>query len=159
MFMCRWPNGDLIVRPRAEQGRGHHRAGRMGQFELAEITRVSNFMVDFRLNAERDLKLQAIGEALQDYIWEKAFPLLAEARGAALADGDEPTNAGKEVIRKAVQKEKQRLAGKRRLKTADTELGKSIQRQTGAPAALVNRYVKRRATQLLEHSPTTGHNQ
>ena len=88
-------------------------------------------MVEFRLNAEGDLELQAIGEALQDHIWEKAFPLLAEARGAALADGDEPTNAGKEVIRKAVQKEKQRLAGKKRLKTADTELGKSIQRANG----------------------------
>lgn len=44
---------------------------------MAEITRVCDFMVEFRLNAEGDLEMQAIGEALQDHIWEKAFPLLA----------------------------------------------------------------------------------
>ena len=38
-------------------------------------------MVDFRLNGEGDLELQAIGEALHEqHIWEKTFPLLAEAR-------------------------------------------------------------------------------
>jgi hypothetical protein len=159
MFMCRWPNGDLSFVHAPSKEEAIIALDEWDNAELAEITRVSDFMVDFRLNAEGDLELQAIGEALQDYIWEKAFPLLAEARGAALVDGDEPTNAGKEVIRKAVQKEKQRLAGKKHLKTADTELGKSIQSQTGAPAALVNRYVKHRATQLLEHSPTTGRKQ
>jgi hypothetical protein len=159
MFMCRWPNGDLSFVHAPSKEEAIIALDEWDNAELAEITRVSDFMVDFRLNAEGDLELQAIGEALQDYIWEKAFPFLAEARGAALADGDEPTNTGKEVVRKAVQKEKQRLAGKKHLKTADTELGKSIQRQTGAPAALVNRYVKRRATQLLEHAPTTGRKQ
>jgi hypothetical protein len=63
------------------------------------------------------------------------------------------------MIRKAVQQEKERLAGKKRLKSADTELGKSIQKQTGAPAALVNGYVRRRAKQILEHSSTTGRKQ
>jgi hypothetical protein len=101
----------------------------------------------------------AFGEVLNDHIGEKAFPLLTEARRRALADGDEPTRAGKEMIREAVQQEKTRLAGKKRVKAADTELGKSIQKQTGAPAVLVNRYVKRRAKQILEHSPATGHKQ
>jgi hypothetical protein len=116
-------------------------------------------MVDFRLNSEGELELQEFGEVLNDHVWEKAFPILTEARRVALADGDEPTSAGKEMIRKAVQREKERLVGKKRLKTADTELGKSIQKQTGAPAVLVNRYVKRRATQVLEHSSTTGRKQ
>ena len=76
-----------------------------------------------------------------------------------MADGDEPTQTGKKMIRKAVQQEKERLMRKKRVKPADTELGKSIQKQIGAPAALVNRYVKRRATQILEHSSTTGRKQ
>jgi hypothetical protein len=91
--------------------------------------------------------------------WEKAFPFLAEARKIALADGDEPTDTGKEMTRKAIQQEKERLIGKKRVKVADTELGKSIQKQTGAPAALVNRYVKRRARQVLEHSPSSERKQ
>jgi hypothetical protein len=159
MFMCRWPNGDLSFVHAPSKEEAIIALDEWDNAELAEITRVSDFMVDFRLNVEGDLELQAIGEALHDHIWEKAFPLLAEARLTTLADGDEPTNAGKEMIRKAVQKEKERLAGKKRLKTADTELGKPIQSQTGAPAALVNRYVKRQATQLLEQSPTTGRKQ
>jgi hypothetical protein len=69
---------------------------------------------------------------------QECFSTLAEVRRTAFADGDEPTKTGKEMIRKAVQQEKERLAGKKRLKSADTELGKSIQKQTGAPAALVN---------------------
>lgn len=159
MFMCRWPNGDVsfVHAPRKEDA--IIALDEWDNAELAEITRVSDFMVDFRLNAEGELELQEFGEAVNDHIWEKAFPLLTEARRTALADGDEPTKAGKPMIREAVQQEKERLVGKKRLKTADTELGKSIQKQTGAPAALVNRYVKRRATQVLEHSSTTGRKQ
>ena len=133
MFICRWPNGDLSFVHALSKEEAIIARDEWDNAELAEITRVSDFMVDFRLNGEGDLELQAIGEALQDHIWEKALPVLAEARGSALADGDEPTNAGKEVIRKAVQKEKQRLAGKKRLKTADTELGKSIKGKPARP--------------------------
>jgi hypothetical protein len=100
---------------------------------LAEITRVSDFIIDFRLNGEGALEFQEFGEALNDHIWGKAFPILTEARRAALADGDEPTNAGKKMIRKAVQQEKERLLGKKRPKVANTELGKSIQKQQVRP--------------------------
>jgi hypothetical protein len=159
IFMCRWPNGDLSFVQAPSKEDAIIALDEWDNAELAEITRISEFMVDFRLSAEGELALQEFGEALNDHIWEKAFPLLTEARRAALADGDESTKAGKEMIRKAVQQEKERLVGKKRVKTADTELGKSIQKATGAPAVLVNRYVKRRATQVLEHSPTTGRKQ
>lgn len=156
MFMCRWPNGDLSFVHAASKEDAIVALDEWDNAELAEITRISEFMVDFHLNDEGELELHAFGEVLNDHIGEKAFPLLTEARKRALADGDEPTRAGKEMIRKAVQQEKERLRGKKRVKVADTELGKSIQRRTGAPAALVNRYVKRSATKVLEHSSTTG---
>jgi stress response protein YsnF len=159
IFMCRWPNGDLSYVHAPSKEDAIIALDQWDNAELAEITRVSDFMVDFRLNSEGELELQEFGEALNDHVWGKAFPILTEARRVALADGDEPTNAGKEMIHKAVQQEKERLVGKKRLKTADTELGKSIQKQTGAPAVLVNRYVKRRARQVLEHSSTTGRKQ
>jgi hypothetical protein len=159
IFMCRWPNGDLSFVHAATKEDAIIALDEWDNAEMAQITRVSDFMVDFRLNAEGELELQAFGEALNDHIGEKAFPLLTEARRLALADGDEPTQTGKKMIRKAVQQEKERLMGKKRVKPADTELGKSIQKQIGAPAALVNRYVKRRATQILEHSSTTGRKQ
>jgi len=39
------------------------------------------------------------------------------------------------------------------------EAGKSVQSQTGAPAALVNRYIKQIATEVLKKSPTSGRKQ
>jgi hypothetical protein len=159
IFMCRWPNGDLPFVHAPSKEDAIIALDEWDNAELAEITRVSDFMVYFRLNADGELELQDFGEALREHIEEKAFPLLTEARRAAWADGDEPSEDGKETIRKAVEQEKQRLAGKKHVKAADTELGKSIQEQIGAPAALVNRYVKRRATQVLERSSTTERKQ
>ncbi len=159
MFMCRWPNGDLSFVHAPTKEEAIIALDEWDNAELAEIRRVSDFMVDFRLNARGELQLREFGEALNDHIWEKAFPLISEARQPALSGGDEPTSAGKEMIRKAVQQEKKRLVGKKRLKVADTELGKSIQSQIGAPAALVNRHVRRRATEVLEQLPSTGRKQ
>ena len=42
----------------------------------------------------------------------------------------EPTPSGKEMIRRAVTAERQRLTGKKKRKLAATEAGKSVQRQT-----------------------------
>jgi hypothetical protein len=41
-------------------------------------------------------------------------------------------------------------------KLADTELGKSMQRQMGALAVLVDRYIKQAASELLKKTPTSG---
>lgn len=159
MFMCRWPNGDLSFVHARSKEEAIIALDEWDNAELAELMRVSEFMVDFRLNADGELEVQDFGEVIRDCIGEKAFPLLTEARRAAFADSDEPDRAGKRMIRKAVEQEKKRLVGKKRLKLAETELGKSIQRRTGAPAALVNRHVKRRATQVLERSPATERKQ
>jgi hypothetical protein len=48
------------------------------------------------------------------------------------------------------------LIGDKQGKLADTEIGKSVQHQLGASAALVNRYVKQVATEVLKTSPTRG---
>lgn len=159
MFMCRWPNGDLSFVDARSKEDAIIALDEWDNAELAEIRRVSEFMVDFRLNADGELELQDLGEVLSDFMWEKAFPLLTEARRAALSGGDEPSKEGKELIRKAVQQEKKRLFGKKRRKLADTELGKAIQDQTDAPAVLANRYVRRSATKLLEKLPAAGRKQ
>jgi hypothetical protein len=128
--------------------------------DLAEVRRVQNFMVDFMLTDNGELELQAFGERSLDDIWGRAYPILAKARRKALATSDgEPTEAGKEVIRKAVQNERERLADKKERKLADTEIGRSLQRQMGIPTALANRYVKRVAAEVLKKSPTSGRKQ
>jgi hypothetical protein len=48
------------------------------EWDNAELAEISDFMVDFRLNAEGELELQEFGEALNDHVCQNAFPLLAE---------------------------------------------------------------------------------
>jgi hypothetical protein len=90
-------------------------------------------------------------------IWEKAYPILSETRLHAPTDREgDLTASGKKMVRKAVQTEKQRLMGKKKRRVADTELGRTVQDQMGAPAALINRFVKQAATKALKKYPASG---
>ena len=125
--------------------------------ELAELTQIRDFMVDFRLTDDGELDFQAFGERVLHNIWERAYPVLAQTRLTAPTDETgEWTLAGQETIREAVRTERQRLRNKRKRKLADTELGKSIQNEMGAPAVLVNKYVKQIASEMLKKAPTGG---
>jgi hypothetical protein len=159
-FMCRWPNGDLSFVSARNKEDAIIMLDEWGNAELAELRQTQDFMVDFRLTDDGDLDFHAFGERVLDDIWERAYPVIAQARLTRLTaptDGaGELTLAGQETIREAVRAERQRLRAKRKRKLADTELGKSIQSQMDAPAVLVNRYVKQAASEMLKKSPTGG---
>lgn len=160
IFMCRWPNGDLSFVSARNKEDAIVMLDEWDNAELAELRQIQHFMIDFRLNDDGELDLQAFGERLLDDVWERAYPVLSEARLNAPTDSaGAPTPSGKKVIRKAVQAERERLREKKRGKVADTELGKAVQGQMGAPAALINRYVKHVATEMLKRSPTSGRKQ
>lgn len=160
MYMCRWPNGDLSFVSAPNKEEAIIMLDEWDNAEMAEISRVNDFMVDFRLSNKGELELKGFGESLERTIWERAFPLLDEARGEAFKlMGDEHKAERDQLIRKVVKEERTRLFDKKKHKDANTELGKSIQAQMGAPAALVNRYVKQGATEVLAKIPTTGRKQ
>ena len=160
MFMCRWPNGDVSFVSARNKEDAVILLDEWDNADVAELRQIQNFMVDFRLTDDGELELQAFGERSLDHIWGRAYPVLAKAKQKALAAGDgEPTDAGKEMIRKAVQAERERLAGKKDRKAADTEMGRSLQKQMDAPAALANRYVKQVAAEPLKKVPTSGRKQ
>jgi hypothetical protein len=155
--MCRWPNGDLSFVSARNKEDAMTMLDEWDNAELAELRQIQNFMVDFGLTDNGELELQAFGERVLDDIWERAYPVLSQTRLNAPTDSaGELTLSGKEMIREAVRAERQQLGGKIKRKLADTEIGKSLQSQMGAPAALVNRYVKQVATEMLKKSPTTG---
>jgi hypothetical protein len=58
-----------------------------------------------------------------------------------------------------VHAEKERLVGKKARKLAETELGRSVQNQLGAPSALINRRVQEVATQVLKRVPNSSRKQ
>lgn len=160
VFMCRWPNGDLSFVSARNKEDAIVMLDEWDNADLAEVRQVQHFMVDFTLTDDGKLELQAFGERSLDDVWGRAYPVLGKARRKALATSDgEPTGAGKEIIRKAVQAERERLAETEDQKLADTEIGRTVQRQMGAPAALANRYVKQAAAEVLKKVPTSGRKQ
>jgi hypothetical protein len=155
--MCRWPNGDVSFVSARSKEDAIIMLDEWDNAELAELRQIRDFMVDFRLTDDGELDFHAFGERVWNDIWERAYPALAQTKIDAPTDSrGELTQAGQESIRKAVRAERQRLQGKRKGKLADTELGKSIQSRLGAPAVLVNRYVKQAASEMLKKSPTIG---
>jgi len=154
--MCRWPNGDLSFVSARNKEDAIIRLDEWDNAELAELTLTQDFMVDFRLADNGELELQSFGEATGEEIRTRAYPILADALINAPTDNTGTlTPAGEQMMRDAVNLERQRMVPKKR-KSASTALGKSIQEQLGAPAALVNRYVKQSAKEILRKTPTSG---
>jgi hypothetical protein len=155
--MCRWPNGDLSFVYARNKEDAIIMLDEWDNAELAELKQIRSFMVDFTLTKDGDLELQAFGERSLNDVEECAYPLLSQAKiDAPIDDYSDFTPSGKEMIRKAVQAEKQRMKGRKKRKVASTEVGKSLQDQLGAPAVLVDRYVEQAATEILKKSPTSG---
>jgi hypothetical protein len=63
------------------------------------------------------------------------------------------------MMRKAVQTEKSRPIRIKKRKSVETEISKYIQKQFGAPAAMINRYVKDAASDQLAKMPSQGRKQ
>jgi hypothetical protein len=158
--MCRWPNGDLSFVSARNKEDAIIMLDEWDNAESAEVRQIQNFMVDFRLTDDGELAFQAFGERSLEECLGRAYPVLYQTSlKAPRNSADELTLSGKGMIRNAVKVEKNRLTGKKKRKLADTELGKSVQSQMGAPAALVNRYIKQIATEVLKKSPTSGRKQ
>ena len=116
-------------------------------------------MFDFRLSDEGEIELAEISERTYEVIMQKCYPVLDEALGAAELDERSSgyTEKGREAIRRAVEAERTRLWDSQPPpKEADTELGRRIQRQTGAPSVMVNRIVRRVARDILESEAGEG---
>jgi hypothetical protein len=157
MFMCRWPNGDLSFVSARSKDDAVILLDEWDDAESAELRQIQDFMVDFRLTDDGNLEFNDFGERILNDIWERAYPVLLQTRLATPTDdAGELTPDGHERIREAVQAERQRLGGKRKRKLAETELGKSVQKQLGAPSVLVDRYVRRVASDVLKKAPTDG---
>jgi len=157
--MCRWPNGDLSFVSAEKEEDAIVMLDEWDNAEVAELTQVQNFMVDFRLTDGGELELQAFGEQSQDDIWDRAYPVLAQAKSSARETSTGDLGPSGAEIRAAVEAERLRLEGKKQTELADTELGKSIQSQLGAAAALINRHVKKVATEVLKKSPPSRRKQ
>ena len=130
----------------------HHWLDAFGNADHADLFQLPDFMVDFTLKDDGSLELGDFGERTLNQIMEKAYPGLQET---LMSDELERVQQGtpkyQTVIRRAVEAEHNRLSRrKKKVKEPKTELGKQIQKQTGAPAVMVDRIFEQVGKEVLD---------
>ncbi len=129
----------------------------VGNAEGCPIIPIRDFSVHFRLTDDGDLELQTFGEATEEVIFEKAYPILNDAMLNAPADettGD-PTAEGRVLVREAVVRERKRVRPKN-IKEPETELGREIKKGADLATHLVDRTVREQAEETLKRFPGKG---
>jgi hypothetical protein len=159
MFLCRWPNGEFSIVNAATKNDAIELLDEWGNAEQASVKRMPDCMFDFRLRDDGGIELADVGEATHDFILETCYPELDKALSTAEWDdgGSDFSPSGQKQIRDAVELERTRLwSCQPPAKDAETELGRDIQRQTGAASILVNRIVRQAAKKRLESQEGEG---
>lgn len=158
LYLCRWPNSDVSVVLARNKTEAIIRLDEFENAEDAQISRLTDFLVDFRLNDEGRLEFGGFGEATEDEIMDRAYPELEQLKTSDELDGLDPEgDEYAQKIKQAVEWEKKRLwqTGKRS-KQPQTEMGKRIQKRTGAATVLVDRWVKELGEKILEEFEPEG---
>ena len=153
MYLCRWPNGEFSIVNAATKDDAVVLLDEWGNAEQASLKRMPDCMFDFRLRNDGQIELSSIGESTDDFIMQTCYPELDKAISTAERNAEDSgfSAGGKRQIRAAVKLERARLWSKQpHAKKAETELGREIQEQTGAPSVLMDRIVRQAATKQLE---------
>jgi len=159
MYLCRWPNGEFSIVNAATKDDAIVLLDEWGNAEQALLKRIPECMFDFRLRDDGGIELADIGEATYDFILGTCYPELEKALSASESDenGSDFSSEGQKQIRDAVERERTRLWDSQSpAKKAETELGRDIQKQTGAASVLVNRIVRQAATKRLQSKEVQG---
>jgi hypothetical protein len=159
LYVGRWPNGEFSIVNAKTKGDAIEMLDEWGNADQALLTRMPDCMFNFRLSDDGHIELAEIGEATRDSIMETCYPELDKA--LATAEWDETgaiySAKGNQQIREAVEMERTRLWDiQPPVKQAETELGREIQKRTGAASVLVNRRVREAAKKRLESDEVEG---
>jgi hypothetical protein len=152
IYLCRWPSGEFSIVSAKTKDDAIVLLDEWGDAEEAVLTRLTDCMFDFRLADDGRIELANIGESTEERIMEACYPKLRYALSIAERDETEQelSENGREQIREAVELERTRLwNGQPQGKDAETELGRDIQKQIGAPSVVVNRIVRQAAGKRL----------
>jgi hypothetical protein len=149
--MCRWENGDCSFVAAPTKDIAIEYLDEIGNAEGSLVTAIRDFMVHFELTPEGKLQFQSFGEAVEQTIREKAYPVLDDLlHSDKLSGEDGPTARDLELIGAAVAKERERLPGKNWRRLAQTEVGRRVAAEMDAPASLVDHMVRQVAGERLK---------
>jgi hypothetical protein len=156
-YLCRWPNGDFSIVNAKSKSDAIEMLDEWGNAEFAVISLMTDCMFDFRLRDDGQIELVDIGESTHDHILETCYPNLSNALARAEWDEAELDCPENQQIREAVEVERTRLWDSQpQAKEAETEVGREIQKQTGAASVVANRAVTEAAKRRLKSGEGEG---
>ena len=158
IYLCRWPNGEFSVVSAKSKSDAIEMLDEWGNAEQASLTRM-DCMFDFRLDDEGEIVLADIGEATHDHLMRTCYPELEKALETAEWDdtGVAYSADSRVRIQEAVESERKRLwSNQPPAPEAQTEVGRQIQKQTGAASVVINQIVRRAATKRLKSKEGDG---
>lgn len=153
LYLCRWPNGDFSVVKADTKREALVELDQWAGAEAEWLVPLENFMVDFRLDDSGTIELNEFGEETHNFVREHCYPELEAvlASAAIKSDPGQYSPVEKEIVRKAVERERTRLWNSSiEGVPAKTELGKRIQKSMGTTGAVADHYVKVAAKRILE---------
>jgi hypothetical protein len=159
IYLCRWPNGDCSIVSARTKNDAIELLDEWGNAEQAALTRMADCMFDFRVDDNGNIELADIGEVTYDHIMRTCYPELEKILSTAEWDdaGQGYSQKGQAQIREAVELERTRhWTNQPPGKEAETELGRKIQKQTGAASVVIDRIVRQAARKRLQSKEGEG---
>lgn len=148
-FCARWPDGSFSIVGADDETDALIQLDELGD-EPAELWSMDSCLLDFDLTDEGTFRLKQFGEQTGPEILERGYPVLSKTlESEAFAEhviegGADPQKYGSaetEMLRKAVEAERDRLKSFQRT-PATTERGKELQRELGGSGAYVDAIVE-----------------
>ncbi len=157
-YLCRWPNGDFSLVTASSRREALVELDEWDEAHPIQLVPLESCMVDFRLNDLGEIKVKQFGEETEHFIWETCFPdLHALLLRVMPRDGGEYTTEAKELIRQAVQCERTRLwKNQPESPPAETELGRTLQKQLRTSGPVADHYVQEMAHNILASMDDKG---
>ena len=143
VFLCRWQNGDFSLVKAENKGEAIEFLDEVGNAEDCSVTAIRDFMAHFRLSDDGEFELERFGEATHSDIMERSYAVLDKAF------------LNETNTQEAVAKERQRFwpkDGTRKKSTnqPQTLLGRNLKAITDAPTRMIDRIVKKAASEKLK---------
>jgi hypothetical protein len=156
LYLCRWPNGEFSLVKAADREDAVVQLDEWAGAEPSWLEPVETCMIDFRLNDRAEIELAVFGDETAEFIWEKCYPELDQVLASedALEHlGGKPNREVANRIRRAVEHERKRLWRDQKPGTsANTAMGRELQKRLGTVGAVADRYVEIAATEILQSS-------
>ena len=158
VYLCRWPNGDFSLVAANTRREALVELDEWDAAHPRQLFPLESCMVDFSLNDQGEIELKKFGEDTEDLIWEISYPMLrARLLSVMSMDGGEHSAKAKRSIRKAVQHERERLwRNQPAHPQAETEVGKTLQKQLRTTGPVADHYVQEMANRILRSKDDKG---